>query len=91
MGLVFELYIKTFVAKPKILLLLLSRNLSVLDSFTEVVDGNYFVKNAICPIQTINIPEQLTKEVTDIFNDGLKEKLGSAAITFRLLGGHLYC
>ena len=72
--LVFELYIKTFVAKPKILLLLLSRNLSVLDSFTEVVDGNYFVKNAICPIQTINIPEQLTKEVTDIFNDGLKEE-----------------
>ena len=25
-------------------------------------------------LQTINIPEQLTKEVTDIFNDGLKEE-----------------
>ena len=41
-------------------------DLSVLDSFTEVADGNYSVKNAICPIQTINIPEQLTKEVTEI-------------------------
>ena len=83
---VFELYIKTFVAKPKILLLLLSRNLSVLDSFTEVVDGNKFVKNAICPIQTINIPEQLTKEVTDIFNDGLKEEMKWAEKSVNLIG-----
>ena len=42
-------------------------DLSVLDSFTEVVDGYYFINNAICPIQTINIPEKLTKDVTESF------------------------
>ena len=51
-------------------------DLSVLDSFTEVVDGNYSIKNAICPIQTINIPEKLTKDVTESFNVGLKEEMG---------------
>ena len=47
-------------------------DLSVLDSFTEDVDGNYSVKNTICPIQTINIPEQLTKDVTESSIMGLK-------------------
>jgi len=63
----------------------LFRNLSVLDSFTEVLDGNYSVKNAIFPIQTINIPEQLTKEVTEIFNGGLKQKMKWASSSYQKL------
>ena len=42
-------------------------DLSVLDSFTEVLNGNYSINNAICPIQTINIPEQLRNYGTESF------------------------
>ena len=66
-------------------------DISVLDSFTEVVDGNYSVKNAICPIQTINIPEQLAKEVTESFYVGLnlKEEMKWAEKSVNLIGSEI--
>ena len=50
-------------------------DLSIVDYFTEVSDSNYNVKNAVCPITTVCVPEQFVENVKDIFEMGIKDEL----------------
>ena len=47
----------------------------MLNTYTEVKDNNISLKNAIFPIQTVNIPEKLTEEVKHFFDTNLKEEM----------------